>query len=60
MNKVYFQIICFVLFSISYLVIVNLHLLYRGTANWIFVPGTLLVGLAGYWIGGYLYVRYFS
>lgn len=46
------------LFSLSYLVMVNLYLMYRGTPTWIFVPGTLLVGLVGYWIGGYLYMRY--
>jgi hypothetical protein len=32
----------------------------RGATVWVFAPGTLLVGLAGYWIAGYLYVRYFK
>jgi hypothetical protein len=32
----------------------------RGNAAWVFAPGTLLVGLVGYWIGDYLYKRYFK
>jgi hypothetical protein len=32
----------------------------RGNAAWVFAPGTLLFGLVGYWIGAYLYTRYFK
>jgi hypothetical protein len=59
-SKVYFQIICFIVFSLLYLIIINLYFMSRGTTVWVFAPGTLLVGLVGYWIAGYLYVRYFK
>ncbi len=59
-SKVYFQIICFIVFSLSYLVIINLYFMSRGNAAWVFAPGTLLFGLVGYWIGAYLYTRYFK
>ncbi|MCQ6963509.1 hypothetical protein [Methanolobus chelungpuianus] len=58
-SRVTFQIVFFVLFSLAYVLLVNIYFMQRGSGNWVFVPGTLLVGLVGYWIAGYLYKRYF-
>lgn len=49
---------CFVFFSLSYLALVNLYLSYSGPDTLVFVPGTLLFGLVGYWFGGYVYAHY--
>lgn len=57
-SKVSFQIIFFVLFSLAYVLMVNIYFMQRGSGNWVFVPGTLLVGLLGYWVAGHLYERY--
>ncbi|AKB26398.1 hypothetical protein MSMTP_2929 [Methanosarcina sp. MTP4] len=48
----------FLVFFILYLVIFNLLFRFRGGDSPIFVPGTLLFSLLGYWLGGYLYDRY--
>lgn len=34
--------------------------MYSGSDRVVFVPGTLLFGLVGYWLGGYLYTHYFE
>ncbi len=48
----------FLVFFILYLLIFNLLFRFRGGNSFIFVPGTLLFSLLGYWLGGYLYDRY--
>ncbi|MDI3540272.1 MAG: hypothetical protein PWR29_524 [Methanolobus sp.] len=58
-SRVTFQIVFFVLFSLAYVLLVNIYFMQKGSGNWIFVPGTLLVGLVGYWVAGYLYRHYF-
>lgn len=52
--------LCFLFFSLSYLALINLYLSYTNSDMVIFVPGTLLIGLTGYWLGGYVYAHYFD
>lgn len=55
------QILGFITFLTVYFAGVNLWLISTGsTSSFIYVPGTLLVGLAGYWIGGYVYTEFLS
>lgn len=61
MTKQKFQIICFILFIVVYLAGVNLWLVFTGsTSSFIYVPGTFIIGLAGYWIGGYVYTDFIN
>ncbi|WP_406657254.1 hypothetical protein V7O62_01495 [Methanolobus sp. ZRKC2] len=55
-----FQILCFLFFSLSYLALINLYFIYSGSDTITFVPGTLVFGLAGYWLGGYVYTHHSS
>lgn len=59
-SKNIFQVLCFLFFSLSYLAVINVYLRFTNSDMVIFVPGTLLIGLAGYWIGGYVYTHYFD
>ena len=52
------QIIGFITFVLVYLAAVNVWLHIRGSQSLIFVPGTFLFGLIGYWLWGYLHSRY--
>ncbi len=57
-GKTQVELAGFLVFFILYLLIFNLFFRLRGGDSPIFVPGTLLFSLLGYWLGGYLYDRY--
>ncbi len=52
------QIIGFITFILIYVAAVNVWLHTSGSPSLIFVPGTFLFGLIGYWLWGYLYSKY--
>ena len=60
-TKQKFQMITFIIFIAVYFAGVNLWLISTGsTSSFIYVPGTLIVGLAGYWVGSYVYTEYLN
>jgi hypothetical protein len=54
------QVIGFITFVLIYVSAVNLWLHASGSESLVFVPGTLLFGLIGYWLWGYLYSKYIT
>ncbi|AKB46106.1 hypothetical protein MSKOL_0329 [Methanosarcina sp. Kolksee] len=58
--KIYFEIIGFFIFLISYILFFNILFSVKGLGPSIYVPGTLLFALLGYWLGGILYEKYFK
>ncbi len=53
------QFIFFFLFAFLYVMMFNLYWNYIGySGSFRFAPGTFLVALLGYWVGGYFYLKY--
>jgi len=58
--KIQFEIIGFLTFLISYLLLFNILFSFEGSNHPIYAPGTLIFSLLGYRLGGYLYDKYFK
>jgi len=58
LDKKQIEVIGFLTFLIFYLLVFNLLFLVKGSDLPIYVPGTLIFALFGYWLGGILYEKY--
>ncbi|ALK05141.1 MAG: hypothetical protein AAY43_04785 [Methanosarcina sp. 795] len=58
LQKKYFEILGFLIFLIFYLLFFNLLFPIQDSDTPVYVPGTLIFALLGYWLGGILYEKY--
>lgn len=59
-EKSKFQLISLATFLLAYLVIGNILLYRAGEFTPVYLPGTLIIGLAGYFAGGFVYDRFYK
>jgi hypothetical protein len=57
-TKIQVEIIGFLIFLISYILFFNILFSVKGLGPSIYIPGTLIFALLGYWLGGILYEKY--
>jgi hypothetical protein len=57
-EKIHVEIIGFLIFLVFYILFFNTLFSIKGLGPSIYVPGTLIFALLGYWLGGILYDKY--
>lgn len=57
-EKIHVEIIGFLIFLVFYVLFFNILFSVKGLGPSIYVPGTLIFAILGYWLGGILYDKY--